>query len=234
MTAITGLTAERMLDIEASSVVSGAIVGDNLVLTKHDGSTITAGPVVGPQGEQGPQGLGPGMIPGEVRMWSGDALPDPDEYSTWVWADGAAYTTAAHPLASANISNSWKTVGDYSDPGAGYFRVPDLRGVVPAGMDGMPGGSRINRMTRSVAITLAAITGEETHVISIPELPAHHHIYRGLLDGFTYPDGNVQAGIEGATFSGGNEFDSDDTGSGTAHENVQPTIFVPYIVCLDG
>lgn len=53
MPTVTGLTAARMLLIEAASVVSGVISGDNLILTKHDGSTINAGNVRGPQGIQG-------------------------------------------------------------------------------------------------------------------------------------------------------------------------------------
>lgn len=44
MATVTGLTAARMLEIEAASVVSGAINGSNhLILTKHDGSTVDAG-----------------------------------------------------------------------------------------------------------------------------------------------------------------------------------------------
>lgn len=58
MPTVTGLTAIRMLAIEAASVVSGVISGDNLILTKHDGSTINAGNVRGPQGVQG--------IPGSI------------------------------------------------------------------------------------------------------------------------------------------------------------------------
>lgn len=56
MTIITGLTAARMLEIEAASVVDGSISGDNLILTKHDGSTIDAGNVRGIQGLPGPIG----------------------------------------------------------------------------------------------------------------------------------------------------------------------------------
>lgn len=44
MGSVTSLTAARMLAIEASSVVNGAINGSgHLILTKHDGSTIDAG-----------------------------------------------------------------------------------------------------------------------------------------------------------------------------------------------
>lgn len=56
MTTVTGLTADRMLAIEAASVVDGDIVGNNLILTKHDGTQINAGAVVGPTGPAGPAG----------------------------------------------------------------------------------------------------------------------------------------------------------------------------------
>jgi hypothetical protein len=56
MATVTGLTADRMLAIEAESVVDGDVVGDNLILTKHDGSQINAGSVRGPQGIPGPVG----------------------------------------------------------------------------------------------------------------------------------------------------------------------------------
>lgn len=45
MASITGLTAARMLAIEAASIVDGEIVGEDLILTKHDASTINAGSV---------------------------------------------------------------------------------------------------------------------------------------------------------------------------------------------
>lgn len=50
MATVTGLTAERMLQVEAQTVVDGEVVGDHLILTKHDGTTIDAGDVRGPQG----------------------------------------------------------------------------------------------------------------------------------------------------------------------------------------
>jgi hypothetical protein len=57
MTTVTGLTADRMLAIEAASVVDGDVDGSgNLILTKHDGSQINAGKVTGPPGPQGPIG----------------------------------------------------------------------------------------------------------------------------------------------------------------------------------
>lgn len=56
MATVTGMTADRMLAIEAASVVDGDVVGDNLILTKHNGITINAGNVRGPIGPTGADG----------------------------------------------------------------------------------------------------------------------------------------------------------------------------------
>lgn len=53
MATVTGFTAERMEAIEAASVVDGEVVGDNLILTRFDSSTIDAGNVRGPTGSPG-------------------------------------------------------------------------------------------------------------------------------------------------------------------------------------
>lgn len=60
MATVTGLTAARMLIIEAASVIAGIVTGDNLILTKRDGTTINAGNVRGPQGSQG--------VPGSITV----------------------------------------------------------------------------------------------------------------------------------------------------------------------
>lgn len=50
MATVTVFTAARMAAIEAASIVSGAISGDNLILTKFGGGTVNAGNVRGPAG----------------------------------------------------------------------------------------------------------------------------------------------------------------------------------------
>lgn len=62
MGVITGLTAERMLAIEAASVVDGDVVGDDLFLTKRDGTLINAGNVRGGPGPTGPMGQGLAVV----------------------------------------------------------------------------------------------------------------------------------------------------------------------------
>lgn len=56
MATVTGLTAERMLEIEAQSIVDGDIVGDNLHLKRFDDTVIDAGVVKGATGAAGPTG----------------------------------------------------------------------------------------------------------------------------------------------------------------------------------
>lgn len=274
MATVTGLTAARMQEIEDASVVDGEVVSGNLMLTKHDGSQINAGPVIGPPGPVGPSGTG---IPGEIKLWPGLALPVEASYGLWTWANGGVFNVADYPLAAAHIDPLWKTAYGQSDPGAGKFRVPDMRGLVPAGLDQMPVGretipvnARANRVTRAVAITIATKTGEETHVVIVPEMPSHSHradgaggtggttaaadrsldhLHNAVTNGVFYgPAGNnwqpiatspIGATIMGWAQTGGADRSIDHlhgisaNGGGGAHETMQPTVFVPYIVKLD-
>jgi microcystin-dependent protein len=208
------------------------------------------------------------LIPGEIKLWSGKVLPLLADYGLWVWADGTDYLAATYPKAAANIAPEWKTAHGLADPGAGRFRVPDLRGLTPVGLDQMPGGIRANRITRSVAITVAAKTGEETHVVTLAESPAHSHVVNSHSHGGGYHDhgggwhghghdlqsrggaaqnpgygygeaawtGNLSpnwAGITAQSVIGAEAPGTNNAGGGGAHETMQPSVFVPYIVALD-
>jgi microcystin-dependent protein len=286
MATITGLTAARMLEIEAASIVDSEIIDGELWLIQHDGTRINSGSVLGPVGPQGPQGPATiSAIPGEVKLWSGSTLPAVELYGKWVWADGAYYPNATHPKAAAHIAAEWRTRhGDASDPGGSNFRVPDLRGMVPIGLDAMPpGGVRANRLTRGDAIILAKRTGKELHAIDMTQMPSHSHradgqagaggavhgadrnldhshpmnhdhaiqaqdaLYAGnyMVRGSGAPveeiGGSGQSApiksFFGNTGGAGSTLDHlhgiNPNGGGGAHENVQPSIMVPYIVYLD-
>jgi microcystin-dependent protein len=119
-------------------------------------------------------------------------------------------------------------------------------------MDAMPGGgARANRMTRAVSIVLAGRAGEEMHTIVIAEMPMHNHgggahghqIATTQHEAYELP---VPALLGGTANNQWNENPAqrvaivpspeiiNNQGGGNAHENLQPTVFVPYIVCLTG
>lgn len=56
MATVTGLTADKMDEINDASVVDGNVVGNNLILETRGGATIDAGNVRGPTGSSGPTG----------------------------------------------------------------------------------------------------------------------------------------------------------------------------------
>jgi microcystin-dependent protein len=298
MATVTGLTAARMLEIEASSVVDANIVGGHLILITHDGTEIDAGSVAGPAGPQGPAGPSVNGIPGEIKLWPSIILPDAVTYGKWVWANGDIFDIATYPISAANIDDSWNTAMGLANPGAGKFRVPDLRGLVPAGLDAMPvGAARASRLTRAEALSIALKTGEEKHRLLVAEMALHSHRadngnLSGGVTGNDSPDHqhsgstggesndhthgvpmnynrvstgaggggtNYMTGLTGAS-AGTVSFSSqtggrsaghthgfttgfasarhahgiNPNGSDTPHETVQPTIMVPYIVCLGG
>lgn len=127
MATITGLTAERMLEIEASSVVDGEVVAGNLILTKHDSSTINAGSVIGPAGPTG-AGLNASVIAQTTNL---NTIIAPGAYLQMV--DAWATLALNYPLAStggwlrvmangSNVSQSFEAVYSATDP-AIYHRT---------------------------------------------------------------------------------------------------------------
>jgi Concanavalin A-like lectin/glucanases superfamily len=135
MATVTGLTAERMLEIEAASVVDGDIVDGELILTKHDGSQVNAGSVIGPPGPVGPVGSDLEVIteqtiwdvgmPGQIRAGRDLELMDFEHLGLDA------------PLGLWNLSNNYN---DESGNGrtlinkGGSFFVPGIEGAASSAM----------------------------------------------------------------------------------------------------
>lgn len=67
MASVTGYTAARMQEIEDAAIIDGEVVGDDLILTRYDTTTINAGNVRGP--------IGPtGTMPSVARVRAGFSL----------------------------------------------------------------------------------------------------------------------------------------------------------------
>ena len=114
MATVTGLTAARMQEIADASIVSGEIVGDDLILTTSGGDDINAGNVVGP--------LGP---TGSVVMFASLTPP-----SGWLLCDGSAVSRTTHADLFSVIGTSFG-----AGNGTTTFNVPNLKGRVAVGRD---------------------------------------------------------------------------------------------------
>ena len=110
-------------------------------------------------------------------------------------------------------------VGD----GSTTFNLPDMRGRVAAGKDDM-GGVSANVITNAQADSLGGEMGTETHTLTTAQMPAHTHsetqyTLNNTEDGSSHQQRqNTTGGTTGST------------GSGNAHNNVQPTTFINFMV----
>ena len=151
---------------------------------------------------------------GAIMPFAGSTAPD-----GWVLSYGQAISRTTYAALFAVLSTTYGT-GD----GSTTFNLPDLRGRAIAGTDDMGGTSadRLTGLTGGVnGDTLGGTGGEESHILSIAEMPSHdHNAYYGGTGGGAAGGGGVTSGARLTS----------PTGGGGAHNNVQPTIILNYII----
>ena len=142
---------------------------------------------------------------------------------------GQAISRATYAALFAIIGTTYGA-GD----GSTTFNVPDLRGRVAAGKDDM-GGSAASRLTSTTitggATTLGNSGGEQTHTLTTAELAAHTHA--GDNTGFMTVTNSPGPWFDSSSASVGFFTASPNTqssGGGNAHNNVQPTIITNKII----
>jgi microcystin-dependent protein len=172
------------------------------------------------------------------------------DHMGWLKCDGRS-------LSTTNYNFLFQVIG-YKFGGSGStFNLPDAEGRVPGAV-----GQSVDDVGRTGAMRrLGDLSGEEVHLLSIKEMPAHKH---GSLDvtgntngdGVTASVGNHSHGINVvnaslSVLSGGPSDDvvqgsgSTDpagahnhtigsTGGGAVHNNMQPTIFIGNMFVFSG
>jgi microcystin-dependent protein len=108
--------------------------------------------------------------------------------------------------------------------GSTTFNLPDTRGRVVAGKDNM-GGSSASRLT-SISNALGSFGGEESHTLSVNEMPTHNHDmlgFSGAQNNAGGQPGSSDVGTANTNFT-------QTAGGNAAHNNVQPTLVLNKII----
>ena len=184
--------------------------------------------------------------PGTIVMTGRSSAP-----SGWLICNGDAVDRTLYAQLFAAIGETFG-VGD----GTTTFNLPDMRGRVAAGVGTGTGGgaSGTGQPTGGVALTNYAVgswRGEETHQLTKPELPnynltvtdpGHAHTQRTNVGGsgesgtrwvLADDDLNTSAVVRTNSLSVGTSTTGitvSSGGSGTAHQNLQPTVGLNFII----
>jgi microcystin-dependent protein len=132
---------------------------------------------------------------GTILWCAGDNKPD-----FALWADGSEVAQADFPMLYVVLGNTWGSAGP------GNFKLPDLRSRFPVGA-GQGGGLS--------AYAIGDYGGEETHQLTIPEMPEHSH---SVHDHGMGACGEIPACSTPWLF----ETQTGSTGGDQAHENRPP------------
>lgn len=182
----------------------------------------------------------PYSIPiGGLLPYTGTSAPN----SAFVLPYGQAISRTSYSSYFSLVSTTFGT-GD----GSTTFNVPDLRGRVVAGLGNM-GGSDAGRLTPTYfgasGTTLGASGGSESHALTTAQLashshanslsdPGHTHGHNAQTGSTTTGGGGFPAGANGgATISAattGITITNASAGSGSAHNNTQPTMVLGFIL----
>ena len=166
---------------------------------------------------------------GIISPYAGTTAP-----TGWLMCYGQLVSRTIESDLFAAISDIYGT-GD----GSTTFNVPDLRGRVIAGQDDM-GGSSANRLTGQLSgqmngDTLGATGGAESVTLSTAQMPAHTHTgnvdlrtnwERGSSNQSPVGTGNARYDNTGSS----PDFTTASIGGGAAHNNLQPTLILNYII----
>lgn len=166
------------------------------------------------QGGTGGDSL-PTIPPGVGALYFGTVEPD-----GWLFANGRTLLGETYP-------ELYKMFGN----GDGTFTLPDMRGRVPVGLDGM-GENDAGRVTVEGSgidgRIMGATGGEQSHTLIIDETPAHAHTYTNTVSATTDVNNGTDKTIR--TITSTTVANTSSQGGGLPHNNMQPSIMVGWLI----
>ena len=224
------ITLALMADdsVGASELVDNSVGASALNISGNG----TAGQVIASDGDGSfsYSTLSTGFVSGMLMPYAGTSAP-----SGWLLCYGQAISRSTYSTLFSAISDTYG-VGD----GSSTFNLPDLRGRVVAGQDDMGGVSANNLTNQTGGLngdTLGATGGAETHLNTSAQsgLPAHSHsatttfttVFGSNGSSGVLTDSNRQTSTGTASTTIANASTQD---ASQAHNNVQPTIILNYII----
>ncbi len=175
---------------------------------------------------------GHGLATGDsVYLTTTGALPTGLSANTRYWVVKTGTDTfnlassLANALAATKINTTGSQSGVHTAKGCAYglgdgsttFNTPSLKGIVPAGRDS----------AQTEFAGLGQTGGEKTHVLTVGELAAHHHVEQIVSGG---SGGNTIQPSSNQGAASASSITTADTGSDTAHNNLQPYLSTNYII----
>jgi microcystin-dependent protein len=150
---------------------------------------------------------------GQGAIWYSATIPN-----GWLKCDGSLVNRNDYPDLFIAIGVAWNTGGEAGT----QFRLPNLSGRTAVGVDG------------GTFAAIATLAGAATVALSIAELPVHNHTMQ-------MNKSDSEAGGYGLTLAApfqnrvlidqpASARVTGSTGSGTAHNNIQPSASVYYII----
>ena len=148
---------------------------------------------------------------GTIKLWPNATPP-----AKHLLCDGSLYSLAAYPALAAFLGTG------FGGDGIATFAVPDLRGRTPVGVG-------TGTASDATAWTLAAKRGTEKHSLTEAEGPNHKHnvSYISFSDG---QESGIDLGLAPAGYSATGTRPTEASGSGTAHNNIQPSLGMNFVI----
>lgn len=162
-------------------------------------------------------GIGECRVIGEIIPYAGSTSPT----SNWLVCDGSSLLRADYPELFTVIGTTYGAVD------GSHFNIPDTRGRAAIGA-----GQGTGLTSRS----LGATVGTEQHSLTVGEMPAHSHADAGHAH--TLPDGPaglvapgvIPVSVVALAGTGLASAVIQNTGGNGAHNNMQPSLAINYLI----